>query len=404
MKPRSRLASGIPASGIKAMRERVRTLEGVIHFEVGEPDFPTPAEIIESAFKAARAGATRYTPTNGTVELRRAIANRIARRDGSSVDPDHVVVTSGGTQALAVTLLTLVDAGDEVLIPDPGWPNYAGMVFVTGGRAVPYALLPERGFLPDVAEIRGLITPRTKALLLNNPGNPGGAVFPRELVAELVELAAAHDLYVISDEIYEDFTFDAEHVPAAPFDRDGRVVTISGFSKTFAMTGWRLGYAVAPAALAAEITKVAGPIVSCPSAVSQSAGQAALDLPVASIAAMRESYRRRRDTVVSILRPAGLLPVVPQGAFYAMVDLSVVGSDTNALALSLLERERVATTPGESFGERGKGYLRLSFATPEPDLSEGLRRIVRFADAARADRGPARAQALLGTAPDPARS
>jgi aspartate/methionine/tyrosine aminotransferase len=380
VKGRSRLASDIPTSGIKAMRELARSLPGVIHLEVGEPDFPTPPEVIEAAFAAARAGATRYTPTGGTEELRRAIAARVGRRHGRSYNAGQVIATSGATATIAVTLLTLAEEGDEVLVPDPGWASYAGMIFLSGAKAVTYAQQRENGFRPDAAAIRKLITPRTKVLIVNDPGNPGGAVFPRELVQDLVRLASEHDLYVISDEIYEDFTYDGEHVPAAPFDKDGRVITVSGFSKTFAMTGWRLGYAVASPEIAADITKVAGPVLSCPSSVSQAAGEAALKIDESSIAAMRESYRRRRDLVVSILEPAGLLPVRPQGAFYAMVDLSKVDEDSSAVALELLRQQQVATAPGEAFGPGGRGYVRVSFATAEAELAEGLRRIVRFAE------------------------
>lgn len=380
MRARSRLAQSIPASGIKKMRELVRTLPDVIHLEVGEPDFPTPPAVVEAAFVATRAGATRYTPTNGTPELRTAIAARVSRRLSRTVSADEIVVTSSGTQGLSVALLTLLDEGDEILLPDPGWPNYTGITFATRAKAVTYVQRPEDGFAPTIAQMRGLISQRTKAILINNPSNPLGTVFAPELVEGIVRLAAERDLYVISDEIYEDFTFDAPHTPAAGFDTDGRVITLSGFSKTFAMTGWRLGYLVASRDLAAELTKVEGPIFSCPSAISQSAGLAALQLPAADIEKMRDSYHRRRDMVVRYLAPIGLLPAVPRGAFYAFVDLSRVDQDSNAVALKLLEEERVATTPGESFGSAGRGFVRLSYATAEPELEEGLRRIVSFVE------------------------
>lgn len=197
MKPRSRLAADIPTSGIKAMRDLTRSLEGVIHLEVGEPDFPTPPEIIDSALAAARAGATRYTPTGGTEALRKAIAAKVGRSHGRSISPDQVIATSGATATIAITLMTLAEEGDEVLVPDPGWASYAGMIFVSGATAVAYPQSRENGFLPEAATIRRLITPRTKVLILNDPGNPGGAVFPKKLVQELVELAAERDLYEI---------------------------------------------------------------------------------------------------------------------------------------------------------------------------------------------------------------
>ncbi len=398
MRQRSALASQIPISGIRAMRDLTRSLEGVIHLEVGEPDFPTPPEVIDAAFAAARAGATRYTPAAGTESLRNAIATWSVQHGRRRVTPDQIIVTSGASATIAVTLLAIAERGDEVLIPDPGWASYAGHVYVAGGTAVRYPQPRELGFLPDVPAIRDLITPRTKAIVVNDPGNPGGGVFPRELVREIVELAAEHDLYLVSDEIYEDFPFDTEHVPADVFDRDGRVITISGFSKTFSMTGWRLGYAIAAPAVAADVARVAGAVLSCPSSVSQAAGEQALRMSPAEIDAMRASYRRRRDLVVSILEPAGLLPVRPQGAFYALVDLSRLGDDMNEVALRLLREERVATTPGDAFGPRGRGHVRISFATAEPELAEGLHRIVAFAGRSGADLQPARVGATAGIA------
>ncbi len=377
MKPMSRIAAALPRSGIREVMELAATLDGVIHLEVGEPSFTTPAHIIAAACADAHAGYTRYTPNTGLPSLRAAIAERYTARWGRPVDPGQVLVTAGGVNALAATLLALVEDDDEVLVPDPGWPNYVSALALARARPVAYVLRPERGYVPDPAEVAARITPRTKVLLLNTPANPTGAVFPPETVAALVRLATAHDLYVLSDEIYEELVFDGVHTPAARYG-DERVVTISGVSKTYAMTGWRLGYAIAPPALVALCAAVQEPLVSCPAAISQRAAEAALRGPQGCVAAMRSAYERRRDLVCATLGPAGLLPATPQGAFYALVDLRALGRGSQDLARALLAEERVATAPGATFGPQAEGMVRISLAAEEVDLAEGCRRILAF--------------------------
>jgi aspartate aminotransferase/aminotransferase len=253
------------------------------------------------------------------------------------------------------------------------------MVLLAGARPVLYPLRREHGYLPDLAELATLVTSKTKLIMLNNPCNPTGAVFPRAVVEALARFAEQHDVYVLSDEIYEAMVFEGRHEPIARFDTDGRVITVFGFSKTYAMTGWRLGYAVAPPPIAQLIGRLQEPLVSCSSSISQKAAEAALAGPPAVTAAMRDAYRARRDAVVGILGPAGLLPFSPQGAFYALVDLSAIGSDTYALAHGLLREERVATAPGDTFGPSCAGMLRIAFTTELEQVEEGCRRIVRYA-------------------------
>ncbi|HEY8598324.1 MAG TPA: aminotransferase class I/II-fold pyridoxal phosphate-dependent enzyme, partial [Thermomicrobiales bacterium] len=295
------------------------------------------------------------------------------------VTPAQVLVTAGGINALAATALALIEAGDEVLLPDPGWPNYMSVVALAHGRAIPYPLRPERGYLPDPAEVAALITPRTKLLLLNTPSNPTGAVFPAATVAELVHLATVHDLWVLSDEIYEALVFDGTHIPAARYDDDGRVITVSGCSKTYAMTGWRLGYAIAPPDLIGALAAVQEALVSCAAAPSQRAAEAALRGPQGCVTEMRAAYARRRDLVRAVLGPAGLLPTVPQGAFYALVDLRGLGLTGDALARALLDEELVAVAPGETFGAGAAGMVRISLAAADDELAEGCRRLLAFA-------------------------
>ena len=358
-----------------------REMEGrVIHLEVGEPSFITPAHIIEAAFEKASSGSTRYTQSGGILPLRTAIADRYSAKWDKTVTPNMVMASHGGVNAINSTILALIDAGDEVLVPDPGWPNYRSILGLAGGVPIPYPMTVENSYLPDMEQMRKLITPRTKMIITCNPGNPTGAVWPAETVEAVVELAAKHDLYVLADEIYEELVFDGEHVPAAAFDEDSRVISISGFSKTYAMTGWRLGWAIANEELLKPINKMLEPLISCPSSISQEAGVAALTGTQQPVAVMREAYRTRRDLAAQILEPAGLLPVRPQGAFYAIVDLRGCGIPSRELAIQLLKETRVASAPGDTFGKvLADGFVRISLASSDDDVRDGCERIVDFA-------------------------
>ncbi|MCC6792243.1 MAG: pyridoxal phosphate-dependent aminotransferase, partial [Thermomicrobiales bacterium] len=370
----------LPRSGIREVKALADQMENVIHLEVGEPSFNTPAHIIDAAFEAAGRGETKYTSNYGTPALRRAIAEKYTADWGKEVTPDRVLASTGGVNAIAAITMAIVEPGDEVLVPDPGWPNYISIAGTAHAVPVRYRCLPENGFLPDPAEIERQITPRTKILFICNPSNPTGVVFPAETVEAMVRLAEKHDLYLIADEIYEALVFDGEHVPAARYDTDGRVITISGFSKTYAMTGWRLGYAIANPELVLLAGKMMEPLVSCPTAISQAAGVAALRGPQECVAGMREAYRHRRDIARDLLAPAGIMPVVPQGAFYALLDLRSTDMPSRELALKLLEEERIALAPGDTFGEiPAHGMVRMSLASSDEDVEEGCRRILRFA-------------------------
>ena len=375
----SRMAEALPRSGIREVMELAAAADGVIHLEVGEPSFNTPDHIIEAALAAAREGATKYTPNAGLAGLRQTIAEHYAAAWGRPVEAGQVLVTAGAVNAIAAMVLAVAEEGDEVLIPDPGWPNYAGIVALSRARSIRYPLRPEHGYLPDPEEIAARVTPRTRALVINNPSNPTGAVFPADTIEALIRLAAERDLYVISDEVYEALVFDGVHAPAARHD-DGRLITVSGCSKTYAMTGWRVGWAIADPVLVALCGKVQEALVSCAPSVSQRAAEAALRGPQACVAEMRDAYLRRRDLVRAELAPAGLLPNVPQGTFYALVDLHGIGLPSRELTRALLEEERVATAPGSTFGDVAEGMVRISLATAEPDLLEGCRRIRRFAE------------------------
>jgi aspartate/methionine/tyrosine aminotransferase len=245
MRPTSSVVAGMRRSGIREVMELAQAIPDAIHLEVGEPGFPTPVHIVEAAHLAAQAGFTKYTASAGMLSLRKLLVGKLKDLNGLEVAPESIVVTPGAVTAIATAIMAVVEPGDEVLLPDPGWPNYQMMVPAAGAVAVLYPLSAENGFTPDLAALDRLVTPRTKAMVINSPGNPTGAVFSRDVVLQLLAFARRHDLYLISDEVYEQMLFEGEHVSPARFDSDGRVVTVSGFSKTYAMTGWRLGYAVA---------------------------------------------------------------------------------------------------------------------------------------------------------------
>jgi aspartate/methionine/tyrosine aminotransferase len=381
VKPLSSVASALPRSGIREIMALAAQMEGVIHLEVGEPSFNTPPHIIDAAFEAAGRGETKYTSNYGTPKLRSAIAAKYAAQWNTPIAMENVLASTGGVNAIAAATFAIVEPGDEILVPDPAWPNYISIAGLAHATPVRYPCPIEDGFLPDLEAMRALITPRTKILIICNPSNPTGVVFPAAMVEALVRFAAEHDLYLIADEIYEQLIFDCEHVPAHQFDTDGRVITISGFSKTFAMTGWRLGYAIANPDLILLAGKMMEPLTSCPSAVSQAAGIAAIEGPQDCVEAMRLAYLNRRNIARDTLAPAGLLPVVPGGAFYALLDLRSTGLPSREVAMKILQEEKVAVAPGDTFGHVTEtGMVRMSLASSDEDVAEGCRRIVRFAE------------------------
>jgi aspartate/methionine/tyrosine aminotransferase len=371
-------AAGMPRSAIREIMALAAERPAAIHLEVGEPDATTPEHIIEAAARATREGWTKYSPNAGLPPLRKRVAERCARRFGASVGPDRVVITTGAVGGLYTAVMTICDPGDDILVPDPGWPNYESIAHLAGARAVRYPMPAARGFLPDASEIEALVTPRTKAILVNSPGNPTGAVFPRALVLAIAEVARRNGLYVISDEIYEDIVFEGEPVSFGGLGLDDRVFVVSGFSKSFAMTGWRLGWLVCPPALVATATGIQEPLTSCASTPSQKAGEAALAGDQACVAAFRDTFRRRRDILVQELEPSGLLPAIPQGAFYGLVDISRTGLASFDFAKQLLLAHDVATVPGSTFGPSCERFVRVAFTIGDDDLREGFRRMRNF--------------------------
>ncbi len=364
----------IPRSGIRALMDLALRDPLAIHLEIGEPDSSPPPHVLEAVARAAADGRLGYSSSLGIPELRAAAADRVARRTGAAVDPARVVVTHGAMHGLTMAFATLLGPGDEVLLPDPMFPNWAMAAAAAHAAVGFYPTRAERGFVPDPAQVEAAITPRTRALVVCSPNNPTGAVYPADVVAALVDLARRHDLWVLSDECYEAITFGVPHVGAAAFDDDGRVLTFHSLSKTFAMTGWRAGFAVLPDDdLVESFGHLAEATVACPSTASQHAALAALTGPQGWVDDAVSSYRERRDLAVALLRGRGLRLVEPDGAFYLMVDVGE--ADTDAFARRLLARRHVAVAPGSTFGARAAGMVRVSLAAPRDELEEGLRRL-----------------------------
>ncbi len=378
MQPVSSVVAGMRRSGIREIMDLAQTMPDVVHLEVGEPGFPTPPHIVEAAHRAARDGFTKYTANAGLLSLRALICEKLARRNHIQTSPENVVVTPGAVTGIATSLMALLERGDEVLLPDPGWPNYQMMVPCAGGVTVLYPLRAETGFTPDFEALERLVTPRTKVLVANSPANPSGAVFSADTVRGLLEFVRRHDLYLLTDEVYEEIVFEGEHVSPGQYDTEGRVITVSGFSKTYAMTGWRVGYAVAERSIAALVAKLQEPFVSCASAVSQKAAEAALAGPQDCVAEMVQEYRRHRDQAAHLLSAAKVPFFRPQGAFYALIDISSCGLDSYAFARSLLKESRVAVAPGDTFGPGAGQYVRVSLASPATALEEGVGRLGEF--------------------------
>jgi aspartate aminotransferase len=374
------IAERIPRHGTRAIAALAAGRDDVVSLTLGEPDFPTPAHIAEAGVAAIRAGDTRYAPGAGMPGLRAALAASVGARTGCKLGTEAVVVTAGGVMGVFAALAGLVERGGRVLVPDPGWPCYVGQCLALGLEPVRYRLDPSSGFEPDLEQLARLAAESgVGALVINNPGNPTGAVWSRATVEACVELARRHGLWVIADEVYDELTFDAPHVPTVPLGLDGGgIVTVYSCSKTYAMTGWRVGYLVTAPPTAALLTTVLEHVASSVASPSQRAALAAVEGPQACVAEMREAYRARRDLAVRALDEEGLLCTRPSGAFYALADVSAATTDTWAVATRLASQsDGVACAPGDGFGPGAAGLLRLSLAAAPAAIEEGIRRIGR---------------------------
>jgi aspartate aminotransferase/aminotransferase len=372
----SSVVTALPASGIRRMMAKAAAMEGVSRLDVGEPQFATPAHIVEAASAAASRGATRYAPSSGLLSTRDAIASYIAADTGTPVTRDNVIVTVGAVGALISAVRMAVEPGDEVLVPDPGWPNYMALVSVSGGVPVRYALDAAHGFAPTREQLEAVCTPRAKAVLINTPGNPTGAVFSRATMEEVLAFARDHDLYVISDEPYGKIVYDPPFTSAWGLGDDDRVIVANSVSKTYAMTGWRLGWALAEPSVAALIGKLQEAYISCSPTLSQLAVETALAGDQSCVDTFREAYSRNMDAAIEELRKGGVACERSAGSFYLWVDVGC--EDSWAFADKLLEERHVALAPGEAFGEQGKGHVRISLASPEDQVRRGARELAAF--------------------------
>jgi len=362
---------------------RARALEAqgrhVIHLEIGEPDFDTPRHISAAAAKALEEGDTHYGPSAGLPELRQAIAEEASAARGVPFAPEQVVVTPGAKPIMFFALLALVDEGDEVIYPDPGFPIYESMIHFVGGKAVPIPLREELDFRLDVGELRRLVTPKTKLLILNSPHNPTGGVLTAEDLAAIADLCRENDVGVLSDEIYRRILYTGTHHSIASLDgMQERTIILDGFSKTYAMTGWRLGYGIMPEELAEQFARLQVNSTSCTASFIQRAGIAALIGAQDEAHRFVEEFRRRRDLIVEGLnRIQGVSCKTPQGAFYVFPNVKSFGRPAQEIADLLLYQGHVATLSGTAFGRHGEGYLRLSYANSMENLAEALRRMER---------------------------
>ena len=349
----------------------------IIHLEIGEPDFDTPANIINAAVEALRSGHTHYTPASGVLPLRQTIAEEVSRSRDIAVHPDQVVVVPGGKPIMFFALLALCEAGDEVIYPNPGFPIYESMINFVGAKPVPIRLSMDREFSFDLDEFRRLVTDRTRLIILNSPANPTGGVLSLDDLAQVAEIALAHQIPVLADEIYSHILYDEAFASIAtiPGMQDLTII-LDGYSKTYAMTGWRIGYGVMPIELAQQITKLMVNSNSCTAAFTQMAGIEALKGPQDATTEMVDAFRRRRDLIVAGLNEIpGFHCLLPKGAFYVFPNIEGTGKTSQELADYLLAEAGVALLSGTCFGAYGEGFLRLSYANSEANISKALARI-----------------------------
>jgi aspartate aminotransferase len=356
----------VEISGIRRMFEAAPP--NSINLGLGEPDFEPPPEVIDAMCAAIRDGMNHYGPSAGLVALRDKVAERYRDRDPRT-SRENVIITGSGSEALMATALTLYDPGSEVLVPNPGFVLYGPDARLVGATPIPYSLTPRRKYLPDLDELERLVSPRTRAIVVNSPSNPTGGLFPSSMVDEIVAFAERHQITIVSDEVYDEIVYDGKF--ASFWGRTDRVVIVNSFSKTLAMTGWRIGFLVAPRSLALELNKMHYHIMACPPTPAQVAIISGLSNGNGALRAMVREFRVRRDLVVRTLRRIpGVSVVSPAGAFYAFPSFAWPHSSQD-VATALLRRG-VITTPGDAFGSLGAGHLRLSFAASRPNLERGL--------------------------------
>ncbi|WP_211096782.1 pyridoxal phosphate-dependent aminotransferase [Arthrobacter echini] len=378
--------ANVPVNQIREITQAAWAVPGAIVLSIGEPAFPVAPHVLEAGMAALERDDTNYTPNAGIAEVRAAFAQRFSQLSGVAADPHRAYVVAGAQQGLHLALSTLIAPGDEVLIPDPGYPTFAMTVGLLGGVPVPYPLAPQHGFQPRIEDLRRLVTARTRVLMLNSPSNPLGSVFDHDLTRDLVRFAHEQDLWIISDECYEAFTYDVPHVSPARFDAGGpeavqgaaaaRVITSLTLSKTYGLTGLRIGALITPPGMEALLDNVMEASVSCVSATSQYAGLAALRGPQDYVSTALAHYRLNRDAATAVLDAQGIDYLDAKGAFYLWADLShATGGDVRAWTRNFLAERGVALAPGTAFGAMGEGWVRIALCGDTDELVEGLSRL-----------------------------
>jgi aspartate/methionine/tyrosine aminotransferase len=381
MKLQSDRARAYRRSEIRVLFDAAAKTPGALRLEVGEPSFTTPSHIIDAAAKAAHDGHTGYGPNGGLNSLRELLSEKLFKVNNISAEIDDIVVTPGGMNALYSTFGILLESGDEVLLPTPGFPNMDEMIRLYSSKPIFYHLRAENSFLPDLDELKSLVTPRTKAIFINSPSNPTGSIFDEKTMMALVEYAKQNDLWIVSDEVYDELILDesVQHVPASRFDDDGRVISIFSFSKVYAMTGWRVGYMVANRQIADLARNLQEPQVSCPSTISQKAAEAALTGPRTQIDSMLSAYRKRLGIALDIAADNKIRAVKSAGTIYMLLNVGDFGSLGDVkFALDLLKSHKVSIAPGSVFGPGGKGMIRISLAASESTIENGIIGIADF--------------------------
>jgi len=384
MSSRSRIAThvrDIPRSGIRDFFEIVQSMKDVISLGIGEPDFVTPWHIREAAVYSLEKGRTGYTSNLGAPRLRRAIASYVEKHFSVEYNPhDEIIVTVGVSEAIDIALRALLNPGDEVLYHEPCYVSYSPSILLAGGVPVPVATRAEEEFSLKASDLEKAVTPRTRVLMLNFPTNPTGAVMPLEELKKIAAFAVKHDLVVLTDEIYSELTYDevTHHSIAALPGMKERTIFLHGFSKAFAMTGWRIGYACGPADIIEAMMKIHQYSILCAPIMAQEAAIEALERGARSMKRMKEEYRLRRNFIVSSLNEAGIPCHLPKGAFYVFPDIRGTGLASREFALKLLQEKKVAVVPGTAFGPGGEGYVRCSYATALDQIKIAVERIADF--------------------------
>ena len=369
-------ALAVPQSGIRRIHEIAITLPDVIMLAVGEPDRPVAPHVLAAASEAWLEDDTDYTANAGILPLRTAVAEKLRRVNGLDVGADQVWITPGATEALYLALGLVLSPGDEVLIPDPGYTTFTMAPRMLHAVPTPYRLDAADGFLPDIAVLESLVTPRTRAIIVNSPSNPLGIVFPEAVLRALLDFAARHDLWVISDEVYESFAYDGPHVSPAALDPGGRVLTVQSFSKTYGLTGGRVGYLVTPPVPGDTLRNFQEALISCVNTAAQRGALAAVTGPQDALVDAIEHYRGNLAAATELLDGLGIRYREPEGAFYLWIDVShAAGGDVAAWAERFLIERRVAVAPGSAFGRAGEGWIRVCAAASHESLLEGLRRL-----------------------------